>query len=69
LLETKAKEYAWTSMIDNGRASLDFLIFNEIIQQQVREDQVRVYNVTKLGQGILKSNQAPEEGLLIYLDL
>jgi DNA polymerase theta len=44
------------------------LIFNEIIEQK-KEEQAYLFNLTKLGQGILKSNQSPVEGLLIYLDL
>jgi DNA polymerase theta len=51
-----------------GDQALDFLKFNEIIQTSESEGLI-IYKVTKLGQGIIESNQAPEEGLLIYKDL
>jgi hypothetical protein len=51
-----------------GKQALDFLIFNEMIIQEFLDGKYN-FRMTKLGVGIHKSNQSPEEGLLLYLDL
>lgn len=84
--ETEFKKFEW--MISQGRFSLDFLVFNEIMKQiQVTKTEVvqpaeimedtpdslesieHHFELTQLGQGILRSGLAPEEGLLVYADL
>jgi len=59
---------AWRGVQSQGKEALDFLIFNEIINQSPCEGGYS-FEATKLGMAIIKSNLSAEEGLMVYLDL
>jgi hypothetical protein len=56
-------------ILQQGKAALDFLVYNEIIRQLEEDERSFKFEVTHLGNAILKSGLSPEEGLLVYLDL
>ena len=71
-LESKElTEVDW--ILDQGRCALDFLVYNEIVRQvEHKKSETEIaytFESTQLGNAILKSGLAPEEGLLVYLDL